>query len=123
MDHLGRSLAIGASLLCYDYALKPFKMEFLPLTPEDVNHIAMLARLGIDERDIPAYASNLSRIIEFVDQLNEAETDAVEPMAHPLAKPQRLRGDEVAEEDRRELYQRNAPAVEEALYTVPRVIE
>jgi aspartyl-tRNA(Asn)/glutamyl-tRNA(Gln) amidotransferase subunit C len=98
-------------------------MEFLPLTPEDVNHIAMLARLGIDERDIPAYASNLSRIIEFVDQLNEAETDAVEPMAHPLAKPQRLRGDEVAEEDRRELYQRNAPAVEEALYTVPRVIE
>jgi aspartyl-tRNA(Asn)/glutamyl-tRNA(Gln) amidotransferase subunit C len=98
-------------------------MDFLPLTPDDVNNIAMLARLRIDRRDIPAYASNLSRIIEFVNQLNAADTDAVTPMAHPLDKPQRLRVDEVAEEDRRELYQRNAPAVEEALYTVPRVIE
>lgn len=93
------------------------------MTPEDVKGIATLARLAIDEKDISTYADNLSRIIAFVDQLNAADTDAVEPMAHPLEKPQRLRPDEVTARDERSLYQQNAPAVEAGLYTVPRVIE
>lgn len=95
----------------------------MALTPEDVNNVALLARLKINATDVPAYADNLSRIIAFVDQLNAAETDAVQPMAHPLATPQRLRADEVTESDRRAVYQENAPAVEDGLYTVPRVIE
>jgi aspartyl-tRNA(Asn)/glutamyl-tRNA(Gln) amidotransferase subunit C len=98
-------------------------MESMPLTPEDVKGIATLARLAIDEKDISGYADNLSRIISLVDQLNAADTDAVEPMAHPLDKPQRLRPDEVTDSDQRSLYQENAPAVERGLYTVPRVIE
>lgn len=95
----------------------------MALTAQEVENIAMLARLAISPEDVPGYADNLSRIIDFVDQLNAADTDSVEPMAHPLAEPQRLRADEVTGIDQRSLYQQNAPAVEAGLYTVPRVIE
>lgn len=95
----------------------------MALKPDDVKSIAHLARLDIREADIPVYADNLSRIIDFVNQLDAADTDGVEPMAHPLEMSQRLRADEVTETDQRELYQRNAPQVEAGLYLVPKVIE
>jgi aspartyl-tRNA(Asn)/glutamyl-tRNA(Gln) amidotransferase subunit C len=89
----------------------------------EVGTIAKLARLAVDADDIPIYADNLSKIIEFINQLDAADTDSVAPMAHPLSMAQRLRPDEVTEGDRRERYQQNAPAVEAGLYLVPRVIE
>jgi aspartyl-tRNA(Asn)/glutamyl-tRNA(Gln) amidotransferase subunit C len=58
-----------------------------------------------------------------VDQLQAADTRDVEPMANPLDAVQRLRADEVTEENRREAYQAIAPAVENGLYLVPRVVE
>jgi len=60
---------------------------------------------------------------EMVEQLEGAETDNVEPMAHPLHMAQRLRADEVTEVDRRDVHQAIAPSVESGLYLVPRVIE
>jgi aspartyl-tRNA(Asn)/glutamyl-tRNA(Gln) amidotransferase subunit C len=94
------------------------------LTRRDVENIAHLARLRITEEELPVYVGSLSRIIEFVEQLGSAETDEVEPMAHPLEdQVQRLRPDEPTETDHREQYQRNAPAVEAGLYIVPKVIE
>jgi aspartyl-tRNA(Asn)/glutamyl-tRNA(Gln) amidotransferase subunit C len=93
------------------------------INANEVNAIAQLARLAIDADDIPVYADNLSRIIEFINQLDAVDTDSVTPMAHPLNMAQRLRPDEVTEGDRRERDQQNAPAVEAGLYLVPRVIE
>lgn len=95
----------------------------MALKPEDVKSIAHLARLEIREADIPAYADSLSRILDFVQQLDAADTDNVAPMAHPLDMSQRLRADEAIEHDQRDLYQRNAPQVEAGLYLVPKVIE
>ncbi|HEX6928421.1 MAG TPA: Asp-tRNA(Asn)/Glu-tRNA(Gln) amidotransferase subunit GatC [Gammaproteobacteria bacterium] len=95
----------------------------MALKPEDVKSIAHLARLEIREADIPAYADSLSRILDFVKQLEAADTDAVVPMAHPLDMTLRLRADDVIENDQRDLYQRNAPQVEAGLYLVPKVIE
>ena len=96
----------------------------MTLTRRDVENIAHLARLRITEAELPVYVSSLSRIIEFVEQLGSAETGDIEPMAHPLEdQVQRLRRDEPTESDRRERYQRNAPAVEAGLYLVPKVIE
>ncbi len=95
----------------------------MSLSPDQVRHIARLARLGIDESEIESYADNLSRIVDFVDQLGKAETADVEPMAHPLEMAQRLREDEVTESDHRDEYQENAPQTEAGLYIVPRVIE
>lgn len=96
----------------------------MTLTRGDVESIAHLARLDITEREMPVYVSSLSSIIAFVEQLSAADTAGVEPMAHPLeGQVQRLRPDEVTETDRHERYQQNAPAVEAALYLVPKVIE
>lgn len=95
----------------------------MALKPEDVKSIAHLARLDIREKDIPNYAENLSRIFDFVQQLEAADTEGAEPMAHPLHMSQRLRADEVGESDNRELYQQNAPQTDAGLYLVPKVIE
>ena len=95
----------------------------MPLTAADVRHIARLARLAISEQDIQVYAGNLSRILDFVAQLDKADTSRVTPMAHPLEMVQRLREDTVAESNQRDLYQENAPQVEAGLYLVPKVIE
>jgi len=95
----------------------------MALTRSQVENIANLARLQITEDEIPVYVRNLSRIIDFVDQLESAGTEDAQPMAHPLNMSQPLRKDEVDESDHRDRYQRNAAAVEVGLYLVPKVIE
>jgi aspartyl-tRNA(Asn)/glutamyl-tRNA(Gln) amidotransferase subunit C len=96
----------------------------MSLDIKGVANIAQLARLAITEQDMPVYANSLSKILQFVEQLNAAEVADVAPMAHPLAgQVQRMRADEVTETDAHEKFQRNAPRVEASLYLVPKVIE
>ena len=95
----------------------------MALNLEEIEKLGELARLGIDPDEFDDLTAKLTSILAFVDQLKAAETDSVEPMAHPLDQSQRLRPDEVTEADRRELYQQNAPSVERGLYLVPKVIE
>jgi len=95
----------------------------MSLEKADIEKIAHLARLQIDEQDIPEYASRLSSILELVEQMNSADTQGIVPMAHPLDVVQRLRADVVSEEDQREKFQAIAPATENGLYLVPKVIE
>lgn len=95
----------------------------MALSRSDVDHIAHLARLQLDEDEVADYVAKLSSIIDLVAQLGSVDTSGVAPMAHPLDMAQRLRPDEVTETDHRELYQANAPDVVHGLYRVPRVIE
>ena len=95
----------------------------MALDKADVEKIAHLARLGIDEADIPEYAKNLSNILDLVEQMNAVDTSGVEPMAHPMEAAQRLRADAVTETNQREHFQEHAPAVENGLFLVPKVIE
>ncbi len=95
----------------------------MSLDATDVNKIAHLARLGIDEADVPEYANQLTAIMDLVDQMNAVDTTGVTPMAHPLDAVQRLRADVVTEEDQREVFQSIAPSTEAGLYLVPKVIE
>ena len=95
----------------------------MKLSRHEVESIAHLARLEISADEVPVYVDNLSRIIDFVQQLERADTEGVAPMAHPLNMTQPLRKDEVTETDQHALYQQNAQAVESGLYLVPRVIE
>jgi aspartyl-tRNA(Asn)/glutamyl-tRNA(Gln) amidotransferase subunit C len=89
-----------------------------------VREIAHLARLELQDVEIPVYQDSLSRILSLVGELDRAETAGVAPMAHPLADlAQRLRADEVTERNNVERYQANAPRVEAHLYLVPKVIE
>ncbi|HPF60209.1 MAG TPA: Asp-tRNA(Asn)/Glu-tRNA(Gln) amidotransferase subunit GatC [Candidatus Competibacteraceae bacterium] len=94
-----------------------------PLGTAEVAKIAHLARLAIREEDAPAYASNLSAILELVEQMNAVDTTGVTPMAHPLDMAQRLRPDEISETNYRDYFQAIAPRTEAGLYLVPKVIE
>ncbi len=88
-----------------------------------VQHIAMLARLKLTDAEYAESVEKLSDIVNFVDQLSQADTDGVVPMAHPLDTVQRLRPDVVTESNERDRYQENAPEVADGLYLVPKVIE
>jgi aspartyl-tRNA(Asn)/glutamyl-tRNA(Gln) amidotransferase subunit C len=93
------------------------------LSKEQVQHIALLARLSLDEKDIGDVVEKLSSIVDFVDQLQAAPTDDVVPMAHPMDMTQRLRADAVTESNERDKFQKNAPSVQDGLYLVPKVFE
>lgn len=95
----------------------------MSLTADDVTKIAHLARLGIDVQDIDDYTEDLSGILDLMAQMNELNTDHVQPMAHPLDQVQRLRPDTVSESNLRPEFQAIAPLVEAGLYLVPKVIE
>ncbi|WP_415882026.1 Asp-tRNA(Asn)/Glu-tRNA(Gln) amidotransferase subunit GatC [Neptuniibacter sp. QD29_5] len=95
----------------------------MSLDRSDVDKIAHLARLQIEEQDTPEYAQNLTNILDLVDQMQAVDTTDVSPMAHPLDAVQRLRSDDVTEENNREQLQSVAPAVENGLFLVPKVIE
>jgi aspartyl-tRNA(Asn)/glutamyl-tRNA(Gln) amidotransferase subunit C len=95
----------------------------MALTRSEVESIAHLARLAIRPEEIPEYVGNLSRILDFVRQLEAADTRGVQAMAHPLALSQRLREDIVTDSDEHARYQANAPLVHAGLYLVPKVIE
>ncbi|MBT8088955.1 MAG: Asp-tRNA(Asn)/Glu-tRNA(Gln) amidotransferase subunit GatC [Gammaproteobacteria bacterium] len=95
----------------------------MSLSKDQVQHIAMLARLKLNEDEYAESVEKLSRIVDFVDQLSQADTAGVIPMAHPLDTAQRLRPDVVNETNERDTYQQNAAAVSDGLYLVPKVIE
>ena len=96
----------------------------MPLTREQIENIAHLARLELQPAEVPVYQESLSAILDFVGELDRADTASVAPMAHPLpGLSQRLRPDVVTEQDHHELYQENAPRVAAGLYLVPKVIE
>ncbi len=95
----------------------------MSLDKDQVQHIATLARLKLADDELGDVVDKLSRIVDFVDQLAQADTDDVIPMAHPLHASQRLRPDAVTEGNNRDHYQQNAPSVSDGLYLVPKVIE
>ena len=96
----------------------------MPLTREQIENIAHLARLELQPAEVPVYQESLSAILDFVGELDRADTASVAPMAHPLpGLSQRLRPDAVTEQDHHELYQENAPQVAASLYLVPKVID
>jgi len=95
----------------------------MSLTPDDVRRLARLARIAVEPEESHAVLERLNRMLELVAQMQAVDTKGVEPMAHAVDLSQRLRPDEVRENDQRKAYQSVAPAVEAGLYLVPKVIE
>ncbi len=98
----------------------------MPLTSEDVSRIAQLARLELQPAEQAAMLSQLNGFFGIVEQMSAVDTSGVEPLYTPLSAVQevtlRLRDDAVSETDQREANQRSAPAVEDGLFLVPKVI-
>jgi aspartyl-tRNA(Asn)/glutamyl-tRNA(Gln) amidotransferase subunit C len=89
----------------------------------DVEKIAHLARLSLSEAEVPQTTNSLNNILALIDAMQALDTDRIEPLAHPLEATQRLRADVVTEINQRDTCQAIAPAVENGLYLVPKVIE
>ena len=99
----------------------------MALTPQDVSRIAHLARLELEASEADALLAQLNGFFGIVERMSAVDTAGVEPLYTPLSAvqdvPLRLREDVVTEADQRTLNQRSAPAVEDGLFLVPRVIE
>lgn len=97
------------------------------LTPEDVNRIALLARLELSSPERAAMLTQLNGFFGIVERMGAVDTSGVEPLYTPLsalhAVSLRLRDDVVTETDQRALNQASAPAVEDGLFLVPKVVE
>jgi aspartyl-tRNA(Asn)/glutamyl-tRNA(Gln) amidotransferase subunit C len=95
----------------------------MSIDSSEIEKIAWLARLSLNQEDIPATMGEMSRILSLVEQMHSVNTDNIEALAHPMDIKARLRADEVTETDQRTLFQQIAPAVENGHYLVPKVIE
>ena len=93
------------------------------LSLDEIRRLADLARLELAPDEAAAMQQQLNDIFAMVDRMNAVDTSGVEPMSHPQQAMQRLRDDQASEKDQREAFQAIAPAVEDGLYLVPKVIE
>lgn len=95
----------------------------MAIEQDEIEKIAELARIRIADEQIGEVAQRLTKILDMVDQLQAADTAEIEPMSNPLDATQLLRADRVTHTDNREAFQAIAPAVEDGLYLVPKVID
>ena len=95
----------------------------MSIAQDEIEKIAELARIRIAESQVGEVTRRITEILGMVDQLQGADTDGIEPMANPLGATARLRADQVTETNQRDKFQAIAPAVEEGLYLVPKVID
>ena len=99
----------------------------MALTPKDIARVAELARLELRPDETEHTLSQLNGFFKLVEQMEAINTDGVEPLAHPAAVlgevALRLRDDIASEPNQREASQVSAPAVENGLFLVPKVIE
>lgn len=100
----------------------------MSLELSDVKRIAELARLELSEAEASSTLDKLNGIFSLVEQMKAVDTTGIAPLSHPIAAHManlslRLREDEVSEANRRDDYQQPAPATQDGLYLVPKVIE
>ena len=95
----------------------------MPLTPEEVRHIARLARVGLSEDDLALFQDQLSQILDYFQRLQEVDTENVPPTAHTLAMHNVMRDDEPQPSFDKEEVLANAPQREEDLFRVRAVLE
>ncbi len=95
----------------------------MSLSLADVEKVARLARLAMDDQELQAAQTQLNNIFGLIAEMQAVDTEGVAPMSHSQDLAQRLREDKVTETNQREAFQAVAPQVEAGLYLVPKVIE
>ena len=95
----------------------------MSLDLDQIRRIARLARIAVSDADALATAEQLNGVLGLIEEMQAVDTSGIEPMSHAIDLQQRLREDAVTESDQRADFQAVAPAVENGLYLVPKVIE
>lgn len=93
------------------------------ISRDDIKKLAKLARVAVSEAEVVQVQPEIARIFALIEEMQAVDTANVAPMTHAREVTQRLRPDVVTESDQREVFQRIAPAVEDGLYRVPKVLE
>ncbi len=95
----------------------------MSLSDDQLRRLARLARIALQGHESAVVAERPNNVLGLIEQMRGVDTAGIEPMAHPLDAVQPLRVDSVTESDQHARYQAVAPAVEEGLYLVPKVLE
>ena len=95
----------------------------MSLSKQDVKKAAALARIEVTDQEVENALDPLKQVFTLIKEMQNLDTEGVEPMAHAQDISTRLREDIVTEIDQREALQANAPAVENGLFIVPKVID
>lgn len=95
----------------------------MTVSTNELHHLAQLAYLDTETEDLSKLTEEINSIIDFVEQLNTIDTNAIAPLFHPMDLHQRLRTDEISENDCLAQLAEIAPLFEEGVYLVPKVID
>jgi aspartyl-tRNA(Asn)/glutamyl-tRNA(Gln) amidotransferase subunit C len=95
----------------------------MPVSNDQVRHIAKLARIAMSDEEIERLAPELNNILGWVEQLAEVNTDGIEPLTAVIDQKLRLRDDVVTEGNIRDEVLANAPEAQHGFFAVPKVIE
>ena len=95
----------------------------MKITRDQVEHIAHLARLEFNEKEIEAFTRQMDNILTYFDKLQEVDTTAVEPTSHAIQVKNVFREDEVKKSIALDLSLKNAPEKEGNFFRVPKIIE
>jgi len=95
----------------------------MALENADIDKIAILARLQVTPSETSDYANSISSILSLIDQMQQVSTEGIEPLSNPHDASQRLRKDEVTCDNQREAFISLAPAAQDGLYLVPKVLD
>ncbi|MBT7673577.1 MAG: Asp-tRNA(Asn)/Glu-tRNA(Gln) amidotransferase subunit GatC [Oceanospirillaceae bacterium] len=95
----------------------------MALENADIDKIAILARLQVTPSETSDYANSISSILSLIDQMQQVSTEGVEPLSNPHDASQRLRKDEVTCDNQRKDFIALAPAAQDGLYLVPKVLD
>jgi aspartyl-tRNA(Asn)/glutamyl-tRNA(Gln) amidotransferase subunit C len=95
----------------------------VPLTRDEVRHVAMLARLGLEPGEEDYYAGQLSGILAHIDRLREVDTDRIPPTAQVVPLPNRMRQDRVEPGLTQEQALANAPEARDGYFVVKAIQE
>ena len=94
----------------------------MPVSVKDVQYIARLAKLRLSEQELPQMTQQLNKILEYMDQLNELDTEDVQPLAHPLQMGNVFREDVRQPSLKPEQALSNAPERKGNYFSVPKVV-
>ena len=95
----------------------------MKISKEQVKHIAMLARIELNEDEIELYQEQLSKILDYVEKLNEIDTTEIEPTSHVINLSNVFREDRIKSWLSRDEALKNAPDATDKFFRVPKIIE
>ena len=102
---------------------RPLSARTMSVSPEQVRHIAKLARIAMSDEELERLVPELNNILGWVEQLGEVDTDGIEPLATVIDQKLRLRDDAVTDGNIRDEVLANAPEAQHGFFAVPKVIE